>query len=270
MLLKTIILGLIQGLTEFLPISSSGHLVIFGQLLGEAVNNITLDIFLHFGTLLAIILFYRTDLIRLLRALIHLPVYLKNRKALEPPVAEDLNLIFYICIGTIPAVIVGLLLNDWIESVFQNPKTTSGFLVITGLILWLNRLAKNRQIPMTFAFAVIIGVAQAIAILPGISRSGITITAALLLGMRQEDAAQFSFFLAIPAIAGAVVLTIIKHGISIITALNWVPILIGVSVALISGYAAILVLIKILRREKFYYFSYYCLTFGLISLIYFW
>ena len=239
--IDAILLGFIQGITEFLPISSSGHLVIGSHFLGITNNDILFEVFVHLGTLVAILYFYRFDILNILKGI-------KNQEK------QSLQYTFSIIIATIPAVLIGLLFNDLIKNMYDI-YWVSIFLSITGLILMVSKFSKNNSISLNYSYALIIGLFQAVAILPGISRSGMTIGIALLLGFSKKDASKFSFFIAIPIIFGAVLLELIK--VENIFSLDLANLLIGFIAAGISGYLSINWLIKLIEKSHLWKFSFY-------------
>ncbi len=265
-LIKSIILAILQGLTEFLPISSSGHLVLAQHLLGVKKSGIDFEVFVHFGTMLSVLVIFRKDIIEILRSFF---TKILNFNKLKANVQNDENFKTALLIiwASIPAGIVGILFEDKIEIVFQNPKLTSLFLIITGLILFSTRFAKNNPTKdFDFISSLFVGIAQAFAILPGISRSGTTITTGMLVGINGVKSARFSFLLSIPVIFGATLLKtteIFQHSL-----FDKIPLLLFSSlIAFISGYIAIKFLLKLISRGNFNLFSYYCLLIGLIGLI---
>ncbi len=250
-MLDAIVWGLVQGLTEFLPISSSGHLVLVPAFLSKAGVDIgdpglAVSAVLHLGTLLAVLIYYRTDIIRLLRS----PLEPTNRR-----------LIILLAVGTVPALI-GLPLKGGLEQIEQNPRLVGVALVVTGLILAVGSRRADGQRRLeggTVKDAALIGLSQALALIPGISRSGTTITAGLLRGFDREEAARFSFLLAVPAIAGGGLISVVEvSGDSFETA----PLLVGLVVAAVTGYAAITLLIRLLVTRGFGPFVWYCLAVG--------
>lgn len=263
--LQSFLLGLIQGLTEFLPISSSGHLALGKYLLGgDTEAGITFEVVVHFGTLCSILIYYRQMLADLSISGIQ---YLKSPKTRSAD--PHVHLLLFILVSMIPAMIIGFTLENLIEDIFMNPLFVSGMLIVTGIILFLTKFAKEEQKPITLKNSFIIGLAQAFAIIPGISRSGSTISTALYLGVRREDAANFSFLMVIPVIAGAMMLKVkemLEVGVSDAQLLSLV---VGFFTAFISGYYALKYLILILKKRGFHYFAYYCWILGGIGLIYF-
>lgn len=263
--IESFLLGLIQGLTEFLPISSSGHLALGKYFMGgDFEAGITFEVVVHFGTLCSILIYYREDLARLIKSGFSF-LGSPSRKKSDP----DVKMIGYILISMIPAMIIGLTLEDQIESVFNNPVTVCIMLLVTGLILLLTRFVSDNVKLVNLPRSFVIGLAQAFAILPGVSRSGSTISAALFLGVRREEAANFSFLMVIPVIGGAMLLKVkemIETGISDAQLLS---LLVGFFTAFISGYFALKYLIIILRRKGFHYFAWYCWLLGGAGLAYF-
>ena len=249
-----LILGVVQGLTEFLPISSSGHLVVVEVAIGLTTPGVVVEVVLHVATLLAVVIVYQRRLISLLVGALR-----ADRAAWRS--------IGLLGIGTIPAGLVGLLLADLFERAFDSLLLVGVSFVVTGLILWSTRRGQERLLggEPTAAGAGGIGFAQALAILPGISRSGTTIAAALWLGVEPVRAAEFSFLLAIPAIAGAAVLQIpqLSGGIESVGA---GPLAVSFLAALGAGVFAIRWLLALLRSKAFYRFAPYCWALGAITI----
>ena len=253
MILKAILLGLIQGLTEFLPVSSSGHLVIFHKLFDFHQNSLLFDIFLHVGTLVPVVIVFRDEIRTLLTT---------RRKWLA-----------LLATGTVPIVFVGVLLHDHIQSAFETIRWVGPLLLVNAAILFASRplagLRQDKQAP-GWRHAVVVGVAQAAAILPGISRSGTTISTGLATGLDRENAARFSFLLAIPAILLALAYKLLKlfgEG-EAVEAGMWGPIAVGTVVAMLVGYAALRVLLAVVRRRGLAHFGWYCLAVGAACLVY--
>lgn len=267
--LESFLLGLIQGLTEFLPISSSGHLALTSYLFNAEFNQgITFEVIVHFGTLCSIFIFFKKEIAELLGAAFTI---LKNPLALPARMESDYytRLIVYILLSMIPALIVGFTLKDQIEHIFDNPVLVSGMLITTGFILFFTRSRGEGGTPLTMGKAFIIGLAQAFAILPGISRSGSTIAAGLYLNGTKTEIANFSFLMVIPVIAGATLLQIkdlLEVGIENVP---YIHLLIGFLASFISGYYALKFLIHLIRKRGIHLFAYYCWTIGAIGLIYF-
>jgi undecaprenyl-diphosphatase len=262
---QSIILGLVQGLTEFLPISSSAHLVIFEKILNvEAHNNFIFDVLVHVGTLAAVVVFFRKRIIRMIAAFFTMPFDWNS----DPERRGDFKLAWLIILGTFPAVIIGLLFKDQIEQAFAAPRWAASMLLVTAVILILTHWARDKGRLVNVPRATTIGLAQALAIMPGISRSGSTISMGLFSGMDKSEAAEFSFLLSIPAIAGAAVLEI-PDFIRALTQTSLVPIYaIGAVVAAIVGYLSIFYLLGMVKKGKFFYFGVYCALVGILGILF--
>ncbi len=251
-ILQAIILGLVQGLCEFLPVSSSGHLVLLQNVFGIQADAIFFDVMLHIGTLIAVLFAFRTTIGKMLRNPLN-----------KYPV--------YIVLATIPTVIIALLLGDWIESMFSGAFLGFAFL-ITALVLFTStRIAQQQKTirDMTPLEAIAIGTAQGIAIVPGISRSGSTIAAGLFVGLEPAFAAEFSFLMSIPAILGSLVLQVLKiaKGDLAIGSIPIAPTIVGTIVAAISGLFAIQVMMRVIKKGKLAYFAIYVAVLGVLVLI---
>jgi undecaprenyl-diphosphatase len=261
-----IILAIIQGFTEFFPISSSGHLVIFQELFrmrGHDIgNSMVFDVAVHVGTLGAVIVFYRRRLLLLCRAffspILHGPAGFKIY-------GKEITYIGYIVMGTIPAGVVGVLFSDRIERTFNSAALVSIFLVATGIFLLTSRL-RWVSWGLTWYTALLIGLAQAVAILPGISRSGWTITTGLLLGLGFTQAAEFSFLLSVPAILGALVLELMKKALPL-AGNSALPLVVGAVGALFTGLLALRLIIGILNAGAFHRFAYYVIPAGIAAFL---
>jgi undecaprenyl-diphosphatase len=252
-----IVEGLVQGLTEFLPVSSSGHLVIVPAMLGWDEPPLGLTVLLHMGTLAALLIYFRLEIIGLILGVLG--------QGEDPAAAR--RIVRFLIIGTIPAVVAGLALGGFFEDAFQRPYESSIELVITGLLLvgmekYGERAARHSLDDGRAAF---IGGAQALAILPGISRSGSTIGAGLLAGLSREEATRFSFLLSIPAIAGAGVLDLAK-GELVVSGAS----LVGTVVSGIVGYLSIHYLLRFVRTHSLSVFAWYLFAIGPISALVIW
>ncbi|MGI5850795.1 MAG: undecaprenyl-diphosphate phosphatase [Clostridiales bacterium] len=275
-ILQAIFLGLVQGLTEFLPVSSSGHLVAFQQILGieeVGATNLTFDVALHLGTLVAVFVFYWQD-IRLMvnEIFLWMGELIGLKKARSAPYDKGHRVMAQMLIvATIPTAILGFLFNDLFEKMFSSTYIIGFALLITGTLLWIsNRMVKGHKQPgdITPRDAVAIGLLQGMAITPGISRSGTTIFAGMIRGFTVELATKFSFLLSIPAIMGAAVLEGIKIMKSGVRFTDSLPMVTGFIVAAVTGYFAIKFLVDLINRKKLYYFSYYCWGAGIFILLY--
>ncbi|MBU4443638.1 MAG: undecaprenyl-diphosphate phosphatase [Candidatus Marinimicrobia bacterium] len=264
--IDAIILGIVQGLTEFLPISSSGHLVIFQHLLGISSENIAFEVIVHFGTLLSVVAVYYIDI----RNMIVSFFSGVTRNNIIGTYQNDpyFQLSIFVIIGTIPAVIAGLFLKDFFVSVFHNVRLVGITLLVTGGIILSTRLIRPVKKQLSIGSSFLIGIAQSIAILPGISRSGFTISSALIMGVSRENAARFSFLLAVPAILGATLLHIIELTSSEISGIGFGTLFTGFIFSFVVGYIAIRFLLSILKSGKFGWFAPYCFLAGLIVLIF--
>jgi undecaprenyl-diphosphatase len=252
-----IILGLIQGLTEFLPVSSSGHLVIIPAMLGWSEPPLGLTVMLHMGTLVALLIYFRLEIIGLVLGVL----------GQGPDPAAARRVVRFLIIGTIPAVIAGVALGGFFEHAFERPYESSIELVITALILIGTEKFGERAVrhPLDDQRAAVIGVAQAVAILPGISRSGSTIGAGLLAGLSREEATRFSFLLSIPAIAGAGVLDLAKGDLTVTVAS-----VTGTLVSGIVGYLSLHYLRRFVRTHSLTVFAWYLIAIGPISALVIW
>lgn len=262
-----IILAIIQGIAEFLPISSSAHLIIFRDLFGIGAASVsgdltfTFDIALHFGTLLAIGLYFFKDFIGMISK-----GFTKGIKD------KDGKILWYLVAATIPAAVVGVLFEEKIEELIRsNFVIIACALIIMGILIYLAD-KKNKETKevsdMTLKDAVMIGCSQVFALIPGFSRSGTTIAAGRCLHLKKEDAAKFSFFLSAPVVAGATVLSLFKDNTMSLIVSNMPVFIVGILVSFISGLLCIEFLLKYLRKHDFKLFMYYRVILGLIVLIY--
>ena len=252
-ILEAILLGIIQGLTEWLPISSSGHLVIAQQLLKIEVP-LLFDVMLHFGSLVAVLALFWKDILKIIKGFLRLDFK-----------SQEGKLGLYIIIGSIPVGFVGFLLHDYIEYVFNDLFLVGVSLIVTGILLYSTK-NKNGGKKLNFSDSILIGFTQAITLVPGISRSGSTISIGLLRDIDKKTVFEFSFLLSIPAIIGANLLEITKFGIKNNTL--WFPMFIGMIIAGIIGYISLKFLFKAIQKDKFYLFSYYCWVVGIILISY--
>lgn len=268
---QVIIVGILQGATEFIPVSSSGHLVIVPYLLKIPELSVEMIVFLHFGTLLAVLGFYRKDVSRLIIASWELLTDLFLRRGILKNYRKDVDkrLACLILFSTIVTGIIGLGGKDFFEARFEDVGGVGFFLLVTGVVLWIvkNSDGKKEILEMGIWSALIIGLAQALAIIPGISRSGTTIVAGLLFcGLRKSFAVRYAFLLSIPAILAATLFKIKDVG----NAEDISVILIGTTIAAISGYLAIKWFVMIIQRISLSWFAYWCwiLALGVLSLYY--
>jgi undecaprenyl-diphosphatase len=263
-LIQAIILGLVQGLTEFLPVSSSGHLVLVEKFLGLGASNLRFEVAVHLATLLAVCYAFRRRIGKLIKAVF--TGRIRRVKGKWQFNDDNLRLALLLILATIPAAVIGILFDDLIEQAFNNPIAVSLALLVTGAILFGTGRVAKRQEKISWKHSLIIGLSQALAILPGISRSGTTISAGIYSGADQEKSAEFSFLLSIPVILGAGLLEfkdVLKTGLP---PGELAAIILGGLAAALSGYLAINILLKIIRNSKLQYFAYYCWAAGLVSL----
>lgn len=258
--LDAVLLGLVQGLTEFLPVSSSGHLVLAQELLGVDDKGVTFEVLVHFGTLLSVVIYFWRPLWRMLLSII-------------PPFREEYarerKMIGFLILASIPAAFVGFSpLKDVFEGAYDRPAMVGIFLIITGVVLFLPRLIRKKgTAEIGWKSALVMGIGQAFAILPGISRSGSTIVSGMVAGAKPAAAAEFSFLMAVPAIAAAALLEGRKLEGLDVSLLG--PYFAGAVVAFLSGLAAIFTVLAAIRRGKFEYFGIYCLIVGVAAFFYF-
>ena len=252
-ILHAIILGIIQGLTEFLPVSSSGHLEITKALLGEgkvAEESLLMTVVLHFATALSTIIIFQKDILEIFTGLFQF----KNN--------ESFKFSLKIVVSMIPAALIGVLFNDEIEALFGGALTLVGsMLLITGLLLFLADKANSSEKNVEIKDSILIGITQAIAIFPGISRSGATISTAVLLGIDKEKSARFSFLMVVPLIFGKMFKDILSGEISTHD-VNFFPLLIGFIFAFFTGMIACKWMIKLVKNSQLKYFAYYCFVVG--------
>lgn len=252
-----IFLGVVQGLTEFLPVSSSGHLVLFQQFLEIGGDHVLFDLVLHLGTLIPVLWFYREDVMVLLRdPLVGEGAFLER---------QGVKLWMLLIAASIPTAIIGLALEDVFEALFATPAALTVTFALTGLLLWSTRNREDGEISlsgMTIPLALALGLAQGFAITPGISRSGTTIAVALALGLSRDFAARFSFLMSVPAIGGAVLL---KFRDVDGAELDAVPLLAGGLAAMVVGYGALTALVYVVKVGKLDRFSWYMWFIALVA-----
>ncbi len=267
-------LGFVQGLTEFLPVSSSAHLVIFQHLLGMRNPALLFDAVVHAGTLLAVLLVYGKDLWKVIGETL-CAVQEMVRDGSAPAVWRSrpyFRLGVYLLIGTIPAAVVGLLFQDAVEQAFGSLPAVGSMLLVTGVILFGTKSSKGARRGLeglALRDCLVIGTAQSFALLPGISRSGITIATALFCGVKRDLAARFSFLLSVPAILGANILEVYKARGTLQAIHQW-PLLVGGLVSMITGYVALRLLLRIVHSGRLFHFSYYCWALGAFVLLAAW
>jgi len=242
--LNYIILGIVQGLTEFFPVSSSGHLVIMQKFLGAGPQNAAAAVVLHLGTALAVAVFFFHEILKALR---------------------DKKTLLLILVVTAITGVIGVLGKDFFERLFSLPKMAAGALVFTGAVLILTKFTSEKKAIVQIKDALILGLTQGLAIVPGISRSGMTISTLLFRGVNPQVSFNFSFIISLPAILGAAVLE--AKGICFLLKGNLGGLAAGFIFSFSSGILALTLLRKILMRAKFHYFGYYCILIGIMTLL---
>lgn len=294
-LLFALLLGALQGATEFLPVSSSGHLVLAQHLLGIKQPGLFFEALLHMGSLAAVLIFYRNDIQTILVDFFRGAKQLIGKEQAEKRILdlEGIRIALFVCVASFPTMLIGLSLNDLLDPSAGTPligaKSVSAALLVNGCILfgyrWLTQpeesdIPPDGTIPpsqeqskvtlwgMSLAHALIIGIAQGLAVMPGISRSGSTITTAIMLGVRRNEAARFSFLLSIPAIVGAFLLKLRELNLSEVSLPQWGIFCVGTLVAGVVGWLCLRWLVRLLKATKFYAFAYYCWAVGLFSLVF--
>ena len=274
-LIQSILMGIVQGLSEFLPISSSAHLVFTSnfykvfkgiEIVQESNQEVFLDIMLHLGTLIAVLIFFRKDIMEILKALY---LGLKNKDYSS----KEFKTGVYIILGTFITVLIAFPLNEVAEFLVFKPAIVGGLLIFTGCLLlfsewWGKKITDKKEI--TLKSSVLIAIAQGLAALPGFSRSGLTIATGLLSGHDRTIAARYSFLLSIPIILGAsMVYPLIKLDLAEVVTYNWVAIIVGTIVSGIVGYLCIKYFLKFVGRFSLGIFGYYCLVMGIITAVFF-
>ncbi|MEN6292152.1 MAG: undecaprenyl-diphosphatase UppP [Methanobacterium sp.] len=270
-IIQALVLGIVQGLTEFLPVSSSAHLVFVPYIIGTT-SSLAYDTLLHIGTLVAVVAYFWNDIINMLKSFFSslLDIFRGQfRKGLQED--QFKKLAWFVIIGTIPAGLAGVLFESTFESLFSNVIIVGFFLIITGFLLWGSEMM-SRKIEdkkslknMTLKNSIMIGIAQACAIAPGISRSGATISAGLFLGVDKELAARYSFLLSIPAILGAALVQ--AKDIGSMMDIGSVAAIAGFIAAIISGYLAVRFMLKLIKERNLLPFAYYCWIIGPLAMI---
>ena len=261
-LLKYLFLGIFQGFTEPIPISSSGHLVIVQEMIDLQFKGLQFEILVNFGSLIAVLIIYWSDLVRLTKNGVgYIFTKDKNQK-------EDFDFILYLLIGTIPAGVIGILLGNLIDE-WKKVSTVGVTLIITGVALWIIRNIRGSKNDgqLTWKDALIVGLAQAVALIPGISRSGATIVAAMLLGMKQETALRFSFLLFIPVSLGTMLLSI-DELLNDNFAEQWVGYAIAFIASILASYVSLKWFMNIMARGNLKYFAFYCFIVGGLVLLF--
>lgn len=260
--LQAFLLGVLQGLTEFIPVSSSGHLVLVPWLLGWPASGLTFDAVLHLGTLIAVVAFFWSDLVTLLMA----GLRTLGKRAIETP---EERLAWLMLLSAIPAALLGFFLDDLFERLFETPLIVAGFLLVTGVLLFASERLGRRIKPLSqlgWRDALTVGVAQGLAIVPGLSRSGATISAGLVRGLERDAAARFSFLMSVPIIGGAAAYQMLKAVSAGVTTDQLANLAVGFLAALVSGYLAIRFVLGYVRTHSLRGFAIYCWGAGALFL----
>ncbi len=266
-IIQAIVYGAVQGFTEFLPISSTAHLILLPWFMGWNDPGLAFDVALHLGTLVALLVYFRSDWIALTRSSFDL---LRGRTRTSDPNAR---MVLFIVVATIPGALAGLFFEDIIEGALRSPAVISFTLIALALVLVAAERKGSRQKSLdgiSWLDAITVGIAQAVALIPGVSRSGVTITAGLFRGMKREAAARFSFLLSTPIIAGAVAKQLLDIASLGLTPDQTVPLLAGIVSAGIVGYASIAFLLRYLQTRNTFVFVYYRIALGLVVYLAFW
>jgi undecaprenyl-diphosphatase len=251
-LLEIVILAVIQGLTEWLPISSSGHLVIAQKYLGLNLP-LVFSVMLHTGTVIVVLVAFRKDIADIIKAMV--------KRDFE---TEDGRMALLIAVGSVPIALMGFFLHDFFESLFSNLPAVGLALLVTGVVLFFSEKRSGNK-KLGIFDSLIIGVAQAVAIIPGVSRSGVTVATGLLRKVDKVKAFKFSFLLSVPAVLGA---TVLEARELVVGNVDVIPLFLGVIVSMIVGFASLKLLQKVVMREKFHLFAYYCWTVGLVLIFF--
>jgi undecaprenyl-diphosphatase len=266
-IIQAIVLGIAQGLTEFIPVSSDGHLALIPWYLGWEPSGLLFDTMLHWGTLVASLFVFWRDILDLIGAWFRSI----TRRSLADPNAR---IAWFIIVGSIPAAIVGFLFDDFVESLYADAQVVGLFLLITAIILAVSELVAGRQAhprtleQMNLLDSILIGLAQVLALAPGLSRSGTTIATGLVRGIRRDLAARYSFLLGTPIVFGAGLLQLVRALTADASQFTdqWVPIVVGFVAAAVAGIVAIKFLLRYLRNHSLYIFSIYCAVLGLATI----
>ena len=244
--LQAVILGIVQGITEWLPISSSGHLVLLENYFNIS-EPLTLNVLLHLSTLIVLILVFYKDIFLLAKNIFNFKSYYNK-------------LLIYLVISSIPIGLIGYYFSSFISPLFSNVKVVGYGLLITSSFLYLSKFQSKKE--LTFFKSILIGISQALALIPGISRSGLTVSTGLILGIEKKEVIRFSFLLAIPGIIGASLYTL-PNTLTLTT-----PLILSSLISILVGYISLRLILKLILINKFHYFSYYCLLLALIIIFY--
>ena len=268
-IIEAFVLGLVQGLTEFLPVSSSAHLVLVQHLLGFKEPMVFFDVVLHLGTLVGLFIYFGDDIAHLIRDSLYGISYLLYRKPMAKiaEIAPHSRWALGILVASLPTGFIGIFFKDWLESLFGSLPAVGAALLVTSVILWLTRYFQKNERGMEeskYADFFFIGFLQGVAIIPGVSRSGSTIAASLFRGFKREEAFRFSFLLSIPAILGAGLVEL-KEGLSA-GHQDWLSLGVGFLTSAFFGYLSIFLLSRLVRQGKLHRFAFYTLPLGILIL----
>lgn len=253
--LQTLVIAFVQGLTEFLPVSSSGHIVIFKKIFNIETTNLFFETMLHLGTLFSILIFFRKKILNLIKD----SFFEIKEKRTEK---KNLKFIFFVLVGIIPAGLVGFVFNDMIVKIFTNISYVGIFYLLLTFVLFMTKFSKAEEREISLKDSLLIGFSQIFALLPGISRSGLTISTGLYLGLKSEKSFDYSFFMAIPLILGA----FLKELIEVKPSFNF-NIIIGIFCSFLSGYVALVFIYKYFKNRKLHIFSIYTFILGIFILL---
>lgn len=270
--LDAILLGLVQGLTEFLPVSSSGHLVITRHLLDVPTGGIVFEVVVHLGTALAVCVFMRRKILEVLAGLLRLVRAIARRSGVARVIDSDpgARLGLLVAVSAVPTGLIGLFLNDLAARLFESTLVVGIGLLVTGVLLQVSQrfTGGGKDVrDVSWFDALVAGVAQGCAIVPGLSRSGTTVSASLLLGLTRETAAELSFLMSIPVILGAAAVELLDYAVDPVVSVTWAHLLLGAAVAAVSGYVAISVFMNQIKKGRLAVFSWYCFAVGAIVIL---
>jgi len=268
-IIESFLLGVLQGVTEFLPVSSSGHLVIAQELLQRNLDQgITFEIVVHFGSLFSIAIFFRQRISAIIKTVWF---FLIKPSQWKKNWSEQYNVryVFYVLLSMIPAAMVGFLLKDVIEAMFSSPLLVSCMLLITGMILYSTKFQRDGIQMVSPVRGFTMGLAQAFAVIPGISRSGTTITTGVWLRMKKNEVADFSFLMLLPILFGAMILEFKEMWKTGLTNQPVTDLSVAFLASLISGLIALKYLIQMFKGKSLHYFAYYCWAVGIFGVVYF-
>lgn len=270
--LDAILLGLVQGLTEFLPVSSSGHLVITRHLLDVNTGGIIFEVVVHLGTALAVCVFMRRKILEVLAGLFRLARAIVSRSGAAGVIRSDpgARLGLLVIVSAIPAGLMGLFLNNLVDRLFGSALVVGVGLIATGVLLRVSQRFTRGEKDVrgvSWLDALVVGVAQGCAIVPGLSRSGTTVSASLLRGLTRETAAELSFLMSIPVILGAAAVELVDYVTDPVGMVAWSHLLLGAAVAAVSGYVAVSVFMRQIKKGRLAVFSWYCFAVGVIVIL---